>query len=154
MGASAAKIYNLNIRPYTVKIMTNDSTVINRLPSNVTIHSGIESQKPTEFILSMTSCGSDVPPEPVNPDCPMMVETIPLHNREDGQHQVEAVPHGGFCQHEPEKQLKCVLRFFQFRKTRARFYHSGRKEQDEQSIADGFQRAVDIHHHVARSRRP
>ena len=55
MGAIAAYIYNLNIRLYTVRIMMNDKTVINRPPSRVTAHRGMESQKPTLLILSMIS---------------------------------------------------------------------------------------------------
>ncbi len=68
MGAIAVYIYNLNRRLYTVRIMMNDSTVMNRPPSRVTAHRGMLSQKPTLLILSMISCGSVVPLLPDRPD--------------------------------------------------------------------------------------
>ena len=77
MGAIAVYIYNLNRRLYTVRIMMNASTVMNRPPSRVTAHRGMLSQKPTLLILSMISCGSVVPLLPDRPDLVMMVETIP-----------------------------------------------------------------------------
>ena len=77
IGAIAVYMYNLNIRLYTVRIIMNASTVMNRLPSRVTAHRGMLSQKPTVLILSIISCGSVAPLLPDRPDCEMMVATIP-----------------------------------------------------------------------------
>ena len=78
MGAMAVYIYSLNILPYTVKIIINDKTVINRLPSSVTIQRGIESNNPTLSIFSTISAGSSITSEsPPNPEFCMIVDTIP-----------------------------------------------------------------------------
>ena len=77
IGAIAVYIYNLNRRLYTVRIIINASTVMNRPPSRVTAHKGMLSQNPTLLILSMISCGSVVPLLPDSPDFVIMVETIP-----------------------------------------------------------------------------
>ena len=44
IGAIAAYIKSLNIRPYTVRIRIKDSTQISKLPISVTAHSGIKSR--------------------------------------------------------------------------------------------------------------
>ena len=58
-AALPGALYSLNILPYTVRIIIKDSTVIRRLPSRVTIHSGMESKSPTFSILSIISSGID-----------------------------------------------------------------------------------------------
>ena len=40
-GASAVYIYKRKKRPYTVRIITKESTVMNKLPRIVTSHSGM-----------------------------------------------------------------------------------------------------------------
>ena len=50
-GEIATYIYNLKKRPYTVRIMTKDSTVMSRLPISVTAHSGMLSQKPQSLMV-------------------------------------------------------------------------------------------------------
>ena len=77
-GEIAVNIYNLNRRLYTVRIITKDSTVMNRPPKRVTAHRGIGVPKVYPWlILSMISWGSAVPLLPDRPDVVMMVDTIP-----------------------------------------------------------------------------
>ena len=73
----AVYIYSLNILPYTVRIMTNDNTVISRLPNKVTIHKGIDSSIPTASILSTISEGSSVTVPPAIPEWDMIFVTMP-----------------------------------------------------------------------------
>ena len=54
IGAIAAYIKSLNIRPYTVRIRIKDNTQISKLPISVTAHSGILSQKPQSSIPFQT----------------------------------------------------------------------------------------------------
>lgn len=68
-GASAVYIYRRKNRPYTVRIITNDSTVMNRLPRIVTSHKGMLARKPTFSMAACTSPGSatiacEMPPIP------------------------------------------------------------------------------------------
>ena len=68
-GASAVYIYRRKNRPYTVRIITNDSTVMNRLPRIVTSHKGMLAKKPTFSMAACTSPGSatiacEMPPIP------------------------------------------------------------------------------------------
>ena len=51
----AAYIQRENIRPYTVRIITKDSTVMSSPPISVTAQSGMESQKPTSLMASINS---------------------------------------------------------------------------------------------------
>ena len=60
-GASAVYIYRRKNRPYTVRIITNDSTVMNRLPRIVTSHKGMLAKKPTFSMADCTSPGSATP---------------------------------------------------------------------------------------------
>ena len=55
IGEMAVYIYNLKNLPYTVKIITNDSIVINIDPNSVTAHKGIDSRKPVLLTASMIS---------------------------------------------------------------------------------------------------
>ena len=56
-----------------------DSTVMNRLPKNVTIQSGTDCKKPTSSMASMISCGIVTPAELIPPMLPMIDCTIPPH---------------------------------------------------------------------------
>ena len=73
----AVYMYSLNILPYTVRIITKESTVINRLPNRVTIHNGMDSSIPTASILSTISEGSSVTVPPAIPEWDMMFVTMP-----------------------------------------------------------------------------
>ena len=55
IGEIAVYIYILKNRPYTVKIMMNESIVMNMDPRRVTAHRGIDSRKPVLFTASMIS---------------------------------------------------------------------------------------------------
>ncbi len=78
MGANAVYIYSRKNRPYTVRIMTKDSTMMNRLPRIVTSHSGMLARKLTFVMASEISVGSvtiasEIPPIPT-----ATCATIPL----------------------------------------------------------------------------
>jgi hypothetical protein len=66
-GAIAVYIYSLKNRPYTVIIMMKLSTVMNRPPSSVTAHKGIDAKKPVLLIASFMLSGSTVLFAPANP---------------------------------------------------------------------------------------
>ena len=51
-------MYSRKNRPYTLMIITNDSTVMNNDPRIVTAHSGMLSQNPTSVIFCFTRSGS------------------------------------------------------------------------------------------------
>ena len=77
-GASAVYIYRRKNRPYTVRIITNDSTVMNRLPRIVTSHKGTLAKKLTFSMADYTSPGNatiacEMPPIPA-----AISETTPL----------------------------------------------------------------------------
>ena len=97
MGAIAVYIYNLNRRLYTVRIMMNASTVMNRPPSRVTAHRGMLSQKPTLLILSMISCGSRRSAASRQAGLGNDGGNHPLNDFENGQHEVEAYPTAAFA---------------------------------------------------------
>lgn len=67
IGEIAVYIYNLKNLPYTVKIITNDSIVMNIDPNSVTAHKGIDSKNPVLLTASMISCGSTVSLDTPNP---------------------------------------------------------------------------------------
>ena len=78
-GASAVYIYNLKNRPYTLIIIINDSTVINRLPSIVTSHNGMLAQKPASSTAVSIAAGSVTAAPPIPPRLPAIFSTTPPH---------------------------------------------------------------------------
>jgi glutamate racemase len=60
IGAMAVYIYILKKRPYTERIMMNDSTQMNSPPMSVTAHRGIDSKKPQSSTAVTISCESTV----------------------------------------------------------------------------------------------
>ena len=76
-GASAVYIYILKKRPYTLRIITKDSTQMNRPPISVTAHNGMDSKKPQSSTAVMISCGSTVACGLPNPAEFIIVLTTP-----------------------------------------------------------------------------
>lgn len=81
MGAIAVAMKTLKNRLYTVRIITRDSTQMNREPKRVTAHRGILSRKPTSSMTATISSGRAVAVAPVRPEEDRMVSTIPWATR-------------------------------------------------------------------------
>ena len=139
MGAMAAYIQRENIRPYTVRIITKDSTVMSSPPISVTAQSGMESQKPTWLMASISSWGSVTALIPDTPDWLITVETIPCTIWKDGQHQVQAVGHGSLGQSEADKELERLFGAFGLHEGTAGLDHTGCEEEHQQPVANGLQ---------------
>ena len=77
IGAIAVAIYNLKKRLYTVKIITKDSTQMNRELSSVIAHKGMLSRNPTSSMMFTISSGRTEADSPAMPEASMMVVTIP-----------------------------------------------------------------------------
>ena len=77
MGAMAVAIYSLKNRLYTVRIRMRDMAQMNRLPSRVTAHRGMDSKKPTfSMVLTMLS-GRAASVTADRPEAPIMDEIAP-----------------------------------------------------------------------------
>ena len=63
--------------PYTVNIITNDSTVIHKLPINEIAHSPILLKNPVFCIAVIISCGKTVCPGLINPADDIILDDIP-----------------------------------------------------------------------------
>ena len=77
-GASAVYIYKRKKRPYTVRIITKESTVMNKLPRIVTSHSGMLARNPTFSIAVCISAGSDTIASEIPPMLSAISVTMPL----------------------------------------------------------------------------
>ena len=76
-GAMAVYRYSLKNRPYTVIIITKESTVISSPPISVTAHNGMDSKKPQSSTAVMISVGRTAVCTEPNPAADMMVDTNP-----------------------------------------------------------------------------
>ena len=74
-------MYSFRNLLYTVRIITRDSTQMNREPSRVTAHRGMLSRKPTSSIIATISSGSSAAADPAMPEEDRMVSTIPWATR-------------------------------------------------------------------------
>ena len=71
-------IYKRKKRPYTVRIITKESTVMNKLPRIVTSHSGMLARNPTFSIAVCISAGSDTIASEIPPMLSAISVTMPL----------------------------------------------------------------------------
>ena len=77
MGAMAVAIKSLKKREYTVRIITRDSTQMNRDPRRVMAHRGILSRKLTSSMIVTISSGRLEADSAVRPEASMIEDTIP-----------------------------------------------------------------------------
>ena len=71
-----------------------------------------------------------------------------LHDGEHRKHQIKPPSDRRLCKHEAYKYLQCLLGAFEFLKAIELTHYPHKEEQYEKRVADGFERTVDIHHHV------
>ena len=76
-NALSDALYSLKNLPYTVSIITKDSTHTSKLPMSVTAHRGIDSQKPQSSIVCIILCGRYVAPFPLRPEAAMIFDMTP-----------------------------------------------------------------------------
>lgn len=72
----------------------------------------------------------------------------PLNNLKHRQHKVEAITHRRLCQREAEEQLESLLRALDFGQGSTGFDQPDCEKQHQQAVSDGFQRPVDVQHHL------
>ena len=69
--------YRRKKRPYTVRIIRKDSTVMNSPPMRVTAHRGMDSKKPQSSTAVTIYSGSTMSPAAPRPEALRMVDTKP-----------------------------------------------------------------------------
>ena len=71
----------------------------------------------------------------------------PLHDLEDGQHQIQAIGHSSLGQGEADKELESLFGAFGLHEGATGLDHTGCEEEHQQPVANGLQGPVNPHHH-------
>ena len=71
----------------------------------------------------------------------------PLHDLEDGQHQIQTIGHGCFGKSKSNKEFEGLFGAFCLHEGAAGLDHTGCEEEYQQPVANGLQCSVDAHHH-------
>ena len=131
-----------------MRIITNDSTVINRLPKIVTSHSGMLAEETDIFNgrLHLTGqCDHSLR------DTAHTGSHIADHAVADGkdvEHDVHAVSHQGFGGHKADEIVQCRFGAFEFVKVHRILEQRYGEEQHDQRIAYADHGAVKTLHHA------